>query len=59
MALKDLIATPGEAAAARIVKQFRFTGTARDDLYAAVREAVDDALQQRAMERDWRKSLTK
>lgn len=43
MALKDLIATPGEAAAAQIITRFRFSGDAKAELYEAVKVAVDDA----------------
>lgn len=44
MALKDLIATPGEAAAARIVKLFRYTGEAGEQLRCAIEDEVDKAV---------------
>lgn len=40
--LKDLIASPGEAAAARITKMFRYDGNAHKNLYDAIKEAVDE-----------------
>lgn len=45
MTLKDLVATPGEAAANRIVKSLRFSShETRERLWADVRNAVDDAV---------------
>ena len=44
MTLKDLIATPGEAAAARVVKLFRYTGEAGEQLRCAIEDEVDKAV---------------
>ncbi len=49
MSLKDLIATPGESAAARIVKLFRYTGEAGEQLRCAIETEVAEAV---ARERD-------
>jgi hypothetical protein len=42
MALRDLIATPGEIVAAAITKEFRFDGNALADLTALVTEHVNE-----------------
>jgi len=39
--LKDLIATDGEAVAAKVIREFRFSGDAREQLYKLVRDEVD------------------
>jgi hypothetical protein len=44
MALKELIATPGEAAAGKIMGLFRYSGEARRQLYEAIRAEVDAAV---------------
>lgn len=44
MALKELIATPGEAAAGKIMSLFRYSGEARRQLYEAIRAEVDQAV---------------
>lgn len=44
MALKDLIATPGEATASRIVELFRYSGEAREQLWEAIEAAVTEAV---------------
>lgn len=44
MALKNLIASPGEAAAARITHRFRYSGSALEELHQAVVDAVDGAV---------------
>jgi hypothetical protein len=40
--LKDLIATRGEAVAGKIIREFRFSGDARKELYDAIVKAVDE-----------------
>ena len=50
MPLKDLIASPGEAAAARIIKRFRFSGEAREELYVLIRDEVDRAVKRARQE---------
>jgi hypothetical protein len=42
MALRDLIATPGEIVAAAITKEFRFDGNALADLTALITERVNE-----------------
>ena len=42
--LRDLVATPGEAAAGRICKRFRYGGDAHAQLYEAVRVEVMKAI---------------
>ena len=44
--LKDLIATDGEAIAGRIIREFRFSGDAREEIYALVTKEVDERIQQ-------------
>lgn len=44
MPLKDLISTPGEVAASSITKRFRYSGSAHEDLHAAIVKAVDAAV---------------
>jgi hypothetical protein len=49
MALRDLTATPGEAAAARVSSMFGFSGNARSELWSAICAEVDRAV---AVERE-------
>ena len=44
MAIKDLIATPGDIAASRITRLFDYTGEAHSRLFGEIKEAVDSAV---------------
>jgi hypothetical protein len=44
MALKDLIASPGETAAYRVLKEWRIAGDARAELTEAIKQEVEHAI---------------